>query len=171
MVKLQMQMGAMGGQSAEYVLDARTLDPISYEQEASQMGQTIRAKLAYAVGGRVSGSVSGAVEATIDTVFGSTVYDTDMLATLVQAMPLSDGASFTVAVFNATEQTFSNVTMGVTHGGLVTVPAGEFNTWEVSVSGQLPWLYRVSKNAPRRVVRMEVAGTPLSFELAATESR
>ncbi len=161
----------MGGQSAEYVLDARTLDPISYEQAASQMGQTIQAKLAYAVGGRVSGSVSGAVEATIDTVFGSTVYDTDMLATLAQAMPLSDGASFTIGIFNLTEQTFSNVTIGVADGGTVTVPAGEFETWQVSASGQLPWVYWVSKNAPRRVVKMEVAGAPLSFELVATESR
>ena len=171
LVKLQMQMGAMGGQSAEYTMDARTLDPISYEQEASQMGQTIQAKLAYAAGGRVSGSVSGAVEATIDTVFGSTVYDTDMLATLVQAMPLSDGASFTIGIFNVTEQTFSNVMIGVADGGTVTVPAGEFETWQVSVSGQLPWVYWVSKNAPRRVVKMEVAGSPLSFELIATESQ
>jgi hypothetical protein len=171
MVKSQIRIGAMGGQSAEYVLDARTLDPISYEQAASQMGQTIQAKLAYAVGGRVSGSVSGAIEATIDTVFGSTAYDTDMLATLAQAMPLADGASFTIGIFNVTEQTFSNVTIGVADGGTVTVPAGEFETWQVSVSGRLPWVYWVSKNAPRRVVKMEMAGSPLSFELVATESR
>ncbi len=170
-VKSQIQMGAMGGQSVEYVLNAKTLNPLSYEQQAGQMGQTIQANLTYAEGGRVSGSVSGAVEATIDTVFGSTVYDIDMLATLVQSMPLSDGARFTRGVFNLTEHTYSNVTIGVADGGTVTVRAGVFETWQVSASGQLPWVYWVSKNAPRRVVKMEVAGSPLSFELVATESR
>ncbi len=170
-VKSQIQLAALGGQSMEFALDAATLDPVRYEQTASQMGQTIQAELTYGPGGHVTGSVAGAVEATIDTVLGSTVYDTDMFATLVSALPLSDGASFTVGTFLATDQTFASASFRVTDGGTVTVPAGEFDTWQVNLSGQLPWVYWVSKDAPRRVVKMEVAGQPLAFELAATESR
>ncbi len=165
-VKSEIQVGALGEQSAEYVLDAASLHPITYEQTASQMGQTIRAQLTYDEGGRVSGSVSGAVEATIDTVFGTQAYDLDMLSTIVPTMALADGASFTLGIFQPTTQTFSQETLNVTDGGMVTVPAGEFDTWQVNVSGQLPWIFMVSKADPRRVVKMEIA--PLSFELAST---
>ncbi len=167
-VKSEIQIGALGGQSAEYVLDAASLDPITYDQAASQMGQTIQTQLTYGEGGRVTGSVSGAVEATIDTVFGTPVYDLDMLSTIVPTMALADGASFTLAIFQPTTQTFSQETLNVTDGGMVTVPAGEFDTWQVNVSGQLPWIFMVSKADPRLVVKMEIAGQPLSFELTGT---
>ncbi len=166
-VKSEIQMGAMGGQSAEYVLDATTLDPITYEQAANQMGRMMQAQLTYGEGGRVTGSVSGPVDATIDTVFGTPVYDLDMLSTIVPTMALADGASFTLGIFQPTTQSFSQETLNVTDGGMVTVPAGEFDTWQVNVSGQLPWIFMVSKTDPRRVVKMEIAGQPLSFELAA----
>ncbi len=166
LVKSEIQIGALGGQSTEYVLDAASLDPITYEQAASQMGRTILAQLTYGEGGRVTGSVSGAVEATVDTVFGTPVYDLDMLSTIVPTMALADGASFTLPIFQPTTQTFSQETLNVTDGGMVTVPAGEFDTWQVNVSGQLPWIFMVSKADPRRVVKMEIA--PLSFELAGT---
>lgn len=171
LVKSEIQMGAMGGQSAEYVLDAASLDPITYEQSANQMGRTVQVQLTYGEGGRVTGSVSGADEASIDTVFGTPVYDLDMLSTIVPTMALADGASFTLAIFQPTTQTFSQETVSVTDGGMVTVPAGEFDTWQVNVSGQLAWIFMVSKADPRRVVKMEIAGQPLSFELAATEGR
>ncbi len=171
-IKSEMQLGALGGQSMEFVLDATTLDPIRYEQAASQMGQTLQAELAYGPGGHVTGSVAGAVEATIDTVFGSTVYDMDMLPTIARTLPLADGATFTVGTFLPTEeQVFANASFRVSDGGVVTVPAGEFATWQVNLSGQLPWVYWVSKDQPRRVVKMEISGQPLSFDLASTESR
>jgi hypothetical protein len=170
-VKSEMHLGALGGQSAEFVLDASTLDPIRYEQTASQMGQTVQAELAYGPGGHVTGSIAGAGEATIDTVFGSTVYDMDMLPTLVRALPLAEGASFTMGTFLPTEQAFASASFRVSDGGVVTVPAGEFDTWQVNLSAQVPWVYWVSKDQPRRVVKMEIAGQPLVFELAGTESR
>lgn len=170
-VRSQMQLGALGGQSVEYVLDAATLHPVSYEQSASQMGQSIATELTYAEGGRVAGTVTGAVEATIDTAFGWPVYDADMLQTLVQALPLADGADFSIPTFRPTEQTLTTTTLRVAEGGTVTVPAGEFETWQVNLSGQIPWVFWVSKTEPRRVVKMEVVGQPLSFELAATETR
>ena len=90
----------------------------------------------------------------------------DMLITIVPTMALAEGASFTLGIFQPNTQTFSQETINVTDGGMVTVPAGEFDTWQINLSGQVPWVFMVSKADPRRVVKMEIAGAPLSFELA-----
>ena len=54
----------------------------------------------------------------------------------------------------------------VSEGGGVTVPAGTFQTFRLDVSGgQLPTVFFVAKDTPRRIVKIELIGAPLVFEL------
>ncbi len=57
------------------------------------------------------------------------------------------------------------VNVGAKEG--VTVPAGEFQAFKVEVSGgEAPFILYVSGDAPRRIVKLEIVGAPIVFELA-----
>jgi len=48
----------------------------------------------------------------------------------------------------------------------VTVPAGKFAAYRVEVSGgQGTVVMHLTRQTPRRIVRIEFVGTPISFEL------
>ncbi len=160
-----------GAQSATYVLDASTLAPVSYDQTANQGGQSIELHLIYGADGHITGTIAGALDVTVDTVIQSIVYDEDMLPTLAEALELEDGSRHELDLFVAPRSATMPVALAVLDGGTVAVPAGEFETWLVTLEGgQLPWIYWVTKELPRRIVKMEITGQ-LSFELVSAGSQ
>ena len=48
----------------------------------------------------------------------------------------------------------------------VTVPAGTFRVFKVEVTGaDAPFIFYVSRDTPRRIVKLDIVGAPVSFQL------
>ena len=70
-------------------------------------------------------------------------------------------------VFDASEGTTMPLTVEVAGVEEVTVPAGTFAAFRVEITGgQQPVTLYVSQDAPRRVLKMQPAGQPITIELA-----
>jgi zinc protease len=127
--------------------------------------------LTYA-GGRVTGrsttpQQSGTPQTlAIDTVVAPGTYDDNALTMIIPALPLAVGATFNLNVFESGKGLAKVIQVKVSEGGGVTVPAGTFQTFRLDVSGgQLPTVFFVAKDTPRRIVKIELIGAPLVFEL------
>jgi predicted Zn-dependent peptidase len=127
--------------------------------------------LSYA-GGRVTGKSttpqqSGTPQTlAIDTTVVPGTYDDNALTLIIPALPLAVGETFNLNVFESGKGQAKVIQVKVSEGGGVTVPAGTFQTFRLDVSGgQLPTVFFVAKDTPRRIVKIELIGAPLVFEL------
>jgi len=127
--------------------------------------------LSYA-GGRVTGKSttpqqSGTPQTlAIDTTVVPGTYDDNALTLIIPALPLAVGETFNLNVFESGKGLAKVIQVKVSEGGGVTVPAGTFQTFRLDISGgQLPTVFFVAKDTPRRIVRIELIGAPLVFEL------
>jgi hypothetical protein len=85
---------------------------------------------------------------------------------LIPALPLADGAAFSVNVFESSEGAAKPYTLKVSGTESVTVPAGTFDTFKVESSGGAqPFVFYVTRETPRRLVKIAIVGQPVSFEL------
>ncbi|HYK10527.1 MAG TPA: pitrilysin family protein [Gemmatimonadales bacterium] len=153
------------------------MDPASYrmrqvDQTGKVNGQDALIHLVYA-GGRVKGSASqpqasGTARAiTVDTAASPDAHDDNALATLVPALPLAAGKTFAFGVFAAGDPAERVWTAKVIPPDTVTVPAGKFTAYRVELRGGESGLdYFITTTGPRRLVRIDVVGQPLSIQLA-----
>ena len=112
------------------------------------------------------GDIHANLEA-LDTVLADGTLDSEALELLFPALPLSDGASFTINAFEAPRGRVQTTTIRVTAGHEVTVPAGTFSAFKLDVqAGEVALVVYVSEDAPRRTLKVEIVGQPVSFELA-----
>ena len=82
------------------------------------------------------------------------------------ALPLADGKTFTMNVFSSGEGVTKLLTVKVAGVENITVPAGTFPAYRLELSGlQLPVVMHVTRDLPRRLLRIEPVGAPLVFEL------
>lgn len=159
-------------QTATVVLDPGSLAVRSVHQNIRGAGQTAETRLTYAQG-RVRGRAqtpdprAGAPKtAEVDTAVAAGTIDLNAFQPLVALLPLAENASFTVGAFDASENTVRTLTIKVSGAVDVTVPAGTFPAFRVEVSGTpQPLVFFVSRAAPRRLLKIELVGQPLSFEL------
>ena len=122
--------------------------------------------------GRVKGSAivpqqSGTPRTVaIDTAIAPGTYDDNAINVIVLALPLDTGKRFAVNGFSAGDASTKVLTVTVAGLDSVTVPAGTFVAFKVEVSGGgAPFVLYVSRDAPRRIVKVEIAGAPIVFEL------
>lgn len=139
-------------------------------QRGTGRGQPMATDLAYE-GGRVRGRSSnpaqdGTVKAfEIDSAVGAVV-DDNALQALVPALPLAEGASWSVTIFSAGQNRLVPMTLAVAAREAVEVPAGRFDTWRVEASGgQAPLAFSVTTAVPHRLVRIQMVGAPFEFVL------
>ncbi len=159
-------------QESEAVL---TIDPVvmqRMDQTMTLQGQSGRTQLIYA-DGRVTGTAQTPqptgqfASRDIDAEILEGVVDQNVMPVIVPALPLAEGASFTMNVFDASEGTTMPLTVEVAGVEEVTVPAGTFAAYRVEISGgQQPVTLYVSQDTPRRVVKIQPAGQPITLELA-----
>lgn len=142
----------------------------SVEQRGTARGLPMATDLAYAEG-RVRGRSSnpaadGTIKAfAIDSAVGAVV-DDNALQALVPALPLAEGATWSATMFSSGQNRLVPITLTVAAREAADVPAGQFDTWRVEVSGtQAPLAFSVTAAAPRRVVRVQVIGAPFEFVL------
>jgi len=140
------------------------------EQTSTVQGQHTEIHLAYA-GGRVKGTSQtpqpgGPKTITVDTTVAAGTIDDNALAVLLPALPLEQGKTFNLNVFSSGEGATKVVSVKVAAIESVVVPAGTFPAYRLEVSGmQLPLVWHVTQQAPRRVARIAPTGMPLVFEL------
>jgi len=153
-------------------LDPATFATRSVEQTGSGAGQTMEIRLVYESGrvkGRAQTPVPGAAApkvTEVDTALAEGAIDINAFQPLVAALPLAEGASITVGAFEASENATRTLTAKVTGTQDVTVPAGTYSAFRVEVSGgSQPYVFYVSRETPRRLLKIEIVGQPLVFEL------
>ena len=140
------------------------------EQASTVQGQHTEIHLAYA-GGRVKGTSQtpqpgGPKTITVDTTVAAGTIDDNALAVLLPALPLEQGKTFNLNVFSSGEGATKVVSVKVAAIENVVVPAGTFPAYRLEVSGmQLPLVWHVTQQSPRRVARIAPTGMPLVFEL------
>lgn len=141
------------------------------DQTLEFRGQKAETHLVYAEG-RVSGTAqtpqpTGEIEtAEIDTEVLAGVLDDSAVQGLLPAFPLAEGAAFTVNVFRGGEGSVAPLSFKVAGVEDVTVPAGTFSVFRVEMTGgQQPATLYVTRESPRRVVKIVPVGQPVSLDL------
>jgi zinc protease len=164
-------LGPAGGQQLSVVFDPSDLSVTRVDQTGSAGGQQSEVHLRYAAG-RVKGSAiipqqSGTPKTlTIDTTVAPGTYDGNAINVIVPALPLAPGKSFAVPVFSAVSGSAKVLTVKVSAPESVTVPAGTFQAFKAEVSGgEAPFVLYVTSDTPRRIVKLEIVGAPVVFEL------
>jgi zinc protease len=152
-------------------MDPTSLAVRSIDQNGTVGGQATETQVTVADGratGRAQSPQPGGQVKTVDvdTTLAAGTYDLNQLMAFVPALPLAEGASITVSAFNASEASTKPITFKVEGVEDVTVPAGTFSTFRLSVAGgEFPAIMYVSRETPRRIVKLEVVGQPVAFEL------
>ena len=153
------------------VLDPATFAPLQVEQTGTAGMQPAEVHLTYA-NGRVKGrAVTPQREGTpktvlVDTTVAPGTIDDNQLHVILPALPLADGKTFTMNVFSSGEGVTKLLTVKVAGVENITVPAGTFPAYRLELSGlQLPVVMHVTRDLPRRLLRIEPVGAPLVFEL------
>jgi hypothetical protein len=164
-------IGGAVDQRSVVVADARTLAMRRLDQTGSTQGQPNEIHLTYA-GGRVRGrAVTPQREGTpktvaVDTTVADGTIDDNAVSAVIPALPLAPDRTFRLSVFSSGEGVAKLLTVKVAGTESVTVPAGTFDAYRLELTGmQVPVVMHVARATPRRLVRLEMIGTPLVFEL------
>lgn len=153
-----------------------SLDPNGELRQVRQAGRTGPANTSIEVtvsGGRATGRATvpqppaGAMGTTeIDVAVPGGTIDDNAVTTFLPALPWSPTASFTLNVLSSAQGRVRQVTLAVTGTEAVTVPAGEFQTYRIEMSGgDTPVTMFVTTAAPHRVVKIAPAGAPIELVL------
>jgi zinc protease len=158
-------------QETRVVMDPTSLAARSVDQNGRAAGQPAETHVTFAEG-RVRGraqtpGMGGQPKVTeVDTTVAAGTLDVNQLQAVVPALPLAEGASFTAMVFNSADASIKPFTVAVESVEDVTVPAGTFSVFRVSLAGgSAPATLYVTRETPRRVVKLEIVGQPILFEL------
>ncbi len=164
-------LGPIMQQHDTTTVDAATLRPIRVRQTGRVQANETFVHLDYA-DGRVRGASrtlarpnQPAVDRTIDTTVTDATLDDNQMAPTLRALPYAAGARFTLPIFSGGEGALKTYTVAVVGEESVTVPAGTFSCWKVEVTGAAtPVTFYVAKDRPE-IIKLELTGTPLGFEL------
>lgn len=152
-------------------MDAATLEVRSVDQAAQLQGQSGETHLTVRddrITGHAQTPQPGGVlkEADIDTALSTGLLVTDQIQVLMPALPLAQGESFTLNVLDTEDGSIKPYTITVDGVEEVVVPAGTFSSFRLSVAGgDENFTFYVSQEPPRRIVKWEIVGQPVVFEL------
>lgn len=162
-------LGPLGQTQSEVSFDA-TLTMTSAKGSGTLQGQTINTNVAYtnghATGSATTPAQGGPKTTAVDATIQPGTIDDDMLQALIPAMPWSATSKHDLALFSPDKNTTLAATLSVTGTEQVTVPAGTFEAYKVSLTGtEPPRTMWVTTAAPHRLVKMALAGTPIELVL------
>jgi zinc protease len=164
-------LGVAGEQQLTLAFDASDLSVKRVDETGTMRGQKNEIHLVYGAG-RVKGSAalpqpSGTPRTlAIDTAVVANTYDDNAINVLIPALPLADGRTFPIRVFSSGDGRSKVFTATVSEADSVTVPAGMFRVFKVEVTGaDAPFIFYVSRDTPRRIIKLEIVGAPVSFQL------
>ena len=162
-------MGQMMSQSTE-VAFSPALEMRSVMQTGEARGMAMKIDVRYEAG-RATGAATtpgpqGMKTIDVNAEFPVGTVDDNVLSALVPTIPLTPGATYKVPVFASGQGTLKEMTLTVGPKESVSVLAGSFEAWPVKLEGgAIPVTLYVTAGATPRVVKLAMAGSPLSFEL------
>jgi zinc protease len=157
-------------ESDTITMDAAGLAPIRVRQSGTAGGQQEAVALDFD-GMHVKGHVhvpqrTGVRDADVDTTLAAGTFDDNQVTPLLLALPLAAGGRWTLNAFASADGVVRSLTVSVTGDSTLTVPAGTFDCWKVDMAGgQVPMHFYITQAAPYLMVRYELVGTPVAFEL------
>ena len=160
-------------EEASYSFDKNTLRLHSSSVDYTQGNTNVSLLLAWD-NGHITGdytmrNADKRRDIVIDTTRVGAVDRAEVFA-FIQALPLNRGLSFPITVFAQPGGEFWEMQVEVVGEAKCTVPAGEFDTYKINFTGdKLSNVIYVSKNAPRKMVKVEVVGQPLTIELVSSK--
>ena len=168
--KLSIPVAKMG-QETLIRLDPTKLDVRGVDQSGQMAGQ--EQKLHVVVeNGRARGNAhtpqpgGTPKDMTIDTTLAPGTLEATAVPILVPGLALAPGMSFTVNALNGSDGSIKPVTIAVRAVGNLGVPAGVFPVFQVEIQGtQTPMLLYITREEPRRIIKIEQMGRPFSIEL------
>ena len=101
----------------------------------------------------------------IDTTVVPGVVDVGAVPLVVPGLPLEPQTQYTIFAFDAASASVKPVQVTVMAVGNLGVPAGVFPVSQVQVMGPQPLILYITRESPRRIVKIERMGQPMSFEL------
>lgn len=138
------------------------------DQAGVVRGQNTRIRLAYA-GGRVVGEVqvigaSGPERFTVDTGVAPGMLDDNAVQAILPLLPWAPNTRWTFQVFVSGENTVRTLTLTAADITQVNTPAGAFECYRADLEGgQQRVSFFVTTARPHRVVRVELANSPVVF--------
>ncbi len=163
-------IGTFVQQNDSIVMDAAAFAPISIRESGTAGGQPVAIALDYD-GAHVKGHVhvpqrTGVRDADVDTTLAAGTLDENQVLPLLLALPLASGGQWSLSAYAGSDGVVRTIAVKVTGDSTVTVPAGTFDCWKVEMTGgQVPMNLYITKAAPYLLVRYELVGPPLAFEL------
>ncbi len=159
--------GMGGGTKQEVAFEAATFRPLFSRVEQQMGAQTLRIDLRLE-DARVIGTVevpgTEARDVAIDAVPGMLLPGMETFAIMVADLDATK--RFRMPLVSAQSGTLTAVEFELVGETTVAVAAGEFDAYEVEVSGgPTPQRLFVRKAAPHILLRQEVAGQPITIEL------
>lgn len=151
-------------------VDAGSFAPIRIRQSGTAGGQAESIALDYD-GTHVKGHVhvpqrAGVRDADVDTTLAAGTLDDNQVLPLLLALPLAAGGRWTLPAYAGSEGVVRSIMVRVTGDSTLTVPAGTFDCWKVEMTGgEIPMNLYITKAAPYLLVRYEMVGPPVAFEL------
>ena len=112
---------------------------------------------------RVPGA-QGMQDVTVDAALPAGAIDDNLVTLVLPMLPLKTGASIPLSVFQSGKGTATTWTAKVEAEESVTVPAGTFPAFKISMQGgEQPLTFWVSREAPRQLLKIAFAGAPIEI--------
>lgn len=171
-LKLSSEQSIMNGMVASKgeVLVGKDNAMRSIKSSGSMQGMATSADIAFE-NGRAKGKASvpgmgGIEEKTIDAAIPAGVADQSLLTSIIPTIALAQGSKYTLPLFATTKGETVNAEIEVTGSESVTVPAGTFDSWVVSLTGVGNGMTLYVAKSPARIVRIAPVGQPVELQLA-----
>ncbi len=138
------------------------------DQTGVVRGQDTKIRLGYG-GGRVRGEVQvvgskGPEHFTVDTAIASTVLDDNAVQAILPLLPWAMNTRWSFQVFVSGENAVRAMTLTAADIAKVNTPAGSFECYRADLEGgQQRVSFFVTTALPHRVVRVELANSPVVF--------
>jgi len=138
------------------------------DQTGVVRGQDTKIRLDYG-GGRVRGEVQvvgskGPEQFTVDTAIASTVLDDNAVQAILPLLPWAMNTRWSFQVFVSGENALRAMTLTAADIAKVNTPAGSFECYRADLEGgQQRVSFFVTTASPHRVVRVELANSPVVF--------
>jgi zinc protease len=141
----------------------------SVSQRGSIQGRDTRIDVTVSNGTATGTAVSPLTqfeERAVNATISAATVDDNSFPSLLGALPLAEGATFDVPVFSSGSGAVTTQKVTVEAAEEITVPAGTFRTWRISISGgQAPTNIWISLDSPYRMVKMAPVGAPIEIVL------